>query len=56
MVNEEWRHRMVSIPHLQQLVGAATFAKKLHDSDQIDAPAGEAIRATTGIEAISGET
>jgi endonuclease G len=56
MVNEEWRHRMVSIPHLQQLVGAATFPKKLHDSDQIDAPAGQAIRATTGIEAISGET
>jgi endonuclease G len=55
-VDAQWRTRMVSIPHLQQLVGAATFPKAVHDSDQIDAAAGQELQAHGGIEAISGET
>jgi endonuclease G, mitochondrial len=52
-VNKEWRARMVSVPHLEKLVGGVSFPEQLHDSDQIDASDGEAIRAEAGIETIS---
>jgi endonuclease G, mitochondrial len=53
-VDQEWRTRMVSVSDLEQLVGAAAFPQHLHESDQIDASGGDAIRAATGIETISG--
>jgi hypothetical protein len=53
-VDREWRTRMISVRDLEQLVGAATFPLQLHESDQIDASGGEAIRAETGIETITG--
>jgi endonuclease G len=52
-VDKEWRTRMVSIPRLEQLVGAASFPQELHDADQINATHGEAVRAEAGIETIS---
>jgi endonuclease G, mitochondrial len=52
-VDKEWRTRMVSIPRLEQLVGAASFPRELHDADQISATHGEAVRAEAGIETIS---
>jgi endonuclease G len=51
-VDAEWRTRMHSIPDLEQRVGLLKFPQELHDSDQIDADGGEALRATTGVEAV----
>ena len=53
-VDREWRTRMISVRDLEQLIGAATFPQQLHESDEIDASGGEAIRAETGIETITG--
>jgi endonuclease G, mitochondrial len=52
-VDQQWRTRMASITHLQELIGLITFPKQLHDSDQYEAHPGEALRASTGIETIS---
>ncbi len=52
-VEREWRTRMISVRDLEELIGAATFPRQLHESDQIEASGGEAIRAETGIETIT---
>jgi endonuclease G len=48
-IDKEWRTRMVSVSDLEKAV-PITFPKQLHQSDQIDASPGEALRADTGIE------
>jgi endonuclease G, mitochondrial len=53
-VDVEWRTRMISIPNLEARLALLRFPQELHDSDQIDAGPGEAIRAQTSIETIAG--
>ncbi len=48
-VDEPWRSRMISVPKLEQLVGALAFPDELRETDQIDAAGGEAVRAETGL-------
>ena len=45
---------MISLPELEQLVGRLIPAA-LHESDQIGAAPGEAIRVSAGIETISSD-
>jgi DNA/RNA endonuclease G (NUC1) len=52
-VDKEWRSRMVSVPHLEQIVEAIAFPRELHDSDQFDADDGAAIRARAGLEKLT---
>jgi endonuclease G len=52
LVDEAWRSRMISMPDLEQLVALITFPAELHDSDQIDAGGGEAVRAEARIESV----
>jgi endonuclease G, mitochondrial len=52
-VDAPWRSRMVSIPDLESLVAAITFPAELHESDQIDAGGGEAVRTRAGIETLA---
>ncbi|MGH3132430.1 MAG: DNA/RNA non-specific endonuclease [Gaiellaceae bacterium] len=54
VVDELWRSRMISLPDLEQLVAPIRFPAELHDSDQIDAGGGEAVRAEAGIESVGG--
>jgi endonuclease G len=49
-VDQLWRTRMISLPDLEQLVGLMKFPQELHDSDQIAAGGGEAVRAKAGVE------
>ena len=53
-VNAEWRTHMISIPDLEKLVALAQFPPELHNSDQINAPGGEAVRAAGAIETHAG--
>jgi endonuclease G len=55
-VDKQWRTRMVSVHDLQELIGAVSFPKQLHDSDQIEEAGGEAIRVATGLETITATT
>jgi endonuclease G len=52
-VDELWRTRMISLPDLGRLVDLLEFPAELLGSDQIDAPAGEAVQAHPGIETYS---
>jgi endonuclease G, mitochondrial len=49
-VDQLWRTRMISVADLEQLVGLLRFPQELHDSDQIAADGGEAVRTKTGVE------
>jgi DNA/RNA endonuclease G (NUC1) len=49
-VDELWQTRMISLPDLSELVELLEFPPELLDSDQIDAPAGKAVRAHPAVE------
>jgi endonuclease G len=49
-VDALWHSRMIALPELDRLTELIDFPPELHDSDQIDAAAGEAIRAHPGLE------
>lgn len=49
-VDQEWRSRMISVADLEALVAGLTFPQELHDSDQIGASGGEAVRAQAAVE------
>ena len=51
-VDREWRRRMISLPELEEEIGLLEFPKALHESDQIDADAGETIRSRARIERV----
>ena len=53
-VDEPWRTRMISLPDLEALSALLEFPAELHDTDQIDAPAGQAVCAHPGVEAYAG--
>lgn len=49
-VDEAWRSRMISVTDLEALVTGLSFPPELHDSDQIGASGGEAVRAQAAVE------
>lgn len=49
-VDQAWRSRMISIADLEALVTGLAFPQELHDSDQIGATGGEAVRAQAAVE------
>jgi endonuclease G, mitochondrial len=53
-VNELWRSRMISVPDLEELTDLIEFPAELRETDQIDAPCGEAVRAHPGVETYGG--
>jgi endonuclease G len=52
-VDEAWRTRMVSVHDLEQLLTGVAFPQELHDSDQIGASGGEAVRAQAAVETVA---
>jgi endonuclease G len=48
-VDQVWRSRLISVPDLEQLVGALSFPAELRASDQINASGGEVVRAEAGV-------
>lgn len=53
-VDRTWQERMISLPDLEQLVAPLSFPGELHESDQIDAGPGEAVRAHAQMESYRG--
>jgi endonuclease G, mitochondrial len=51
-VDQAWRSRMISVADLEELVGTISFPDELRESDQIDAGAGQAVRAEIGLETV----
>jgi endonuclease G, mitochondrial len=49
-VDQVWRSRMISVGDLEALVSGLTFPQELHDSDQIGASDGEAVRGRAAVE------
>jgi endonuclease G, mitochondrial len=53
-VDELWRSRMIAVPELEELTDLIEFPAELRETDQIDAPGGEAVRAHPGVETYGG--
>ncbi len=53
-VGADWRAHMISVAGLEREIGLITFPPEIHQADQFDADAGEAVRATAGIERMGG--
>jgi endonuclease G, mitochondrial len=53
-VDSSWRERMIALPALEELVAPLSFPAELHESDQIDAGRGAALRAHAAIESYRG--
>jgi endonuclease G len=52
-VDQAWRTRMISVADLEALVSGLAFPRELHDSDQIGASSGEAVRAQADVETLA---